>query len=47
MSISMILWIISIGVVIVGTCVGMLLMWVTQFDRKIKQQAKEREEDIG
>ncbi len=45
MIISIILWGMAVGVVIIGTFIGVLLMWVTQFDKKLKQQAWEREQD--
>jgi len=40
-----IIWAICIGVVSMVTLVGVLLVWATKFDKHLKQQGKEREED--
>jgi general stress protein CsbA len=42
-----IFWAICIGVVSMAACVGMLLIWATKFDKHLKKQTQEREEDWG
>ena len=44
---ELILYATSVFAVCAGVCFGLLLMWAKNFDKHIKQQTKEREEDLG